>query len=96
MESRRVVGQRIAVSGALALVWGMAGAEETPAYALGEIVVTGEKPRVVDQVTTVDEITADEIRRRGARNLEEAINLVPGVYVRNGAAMCCCSSMACP
>ena len=55
------------------------------AYRLGEtIVVYGERPRLADGVATLDVVTAEEIARRGARTLEQAIALVPGVYVRNG------------
>ncbi len=64
-----------------------ASAAESPdAYRLGEtILVLGERPRIADEVATVDTVTADEIARRGARTLDEAIALLPGVYVRNGA-----------
>ena len=53
-------------------------------YALGEIVVTedGQGP---EGVGTVREITAAEIEERGARTLDEAIALLPGVVVRTGA-----------
>lgn len=40
--------------------------------------------RIVEQVGTVDEVTAEQIERVGARTLDEAIRLMPGVYVRNG------------
>jgi outer membrane receptor for ferrienterochelin and colicin len=53
-------------------------------YTLGEIVVTGEREGV-EAVTTVRKITAEEIRNKGARNLAEAIELLPGVVVRVGA-----------
>ena len=56
------------------------------AYRLGEtIVVLGERPRIADEIATIDTVTADEIARRGARTLEQALVLLPGVYVRNGA-----------
>lgn len=58
----------------------------TDAYRLGEtIVVIGERPRLADEIATLDTVTADDITRRGARTLEEAIALLPGVYVRYGA-----------
>ncbi|MGL4395247.1 MAG: DUF7507 domain-containing protein, partial [Hyphomicrobium sp.] len=41
--------------------------------------------RIVEQVASVSEITAKEIAQRGASTLDEAIDLVPGVYVRNAA-----------
>lgn len=40
--------------------------------------------RIVEQVGTVDEVTAEQIERVRARTLDQAIRLVPGVYVRNG------------
>ena len=40
--------------------------------------------RVVEQVATVSEVTAQDIERQGAKTLDEAIDLVPGLYVRNG------------
>lgn len=63
-----------------------AQAETPDKYRLGEtIVVIGERPRLADEVATLDTVTAEEIARRGARTLEEAIALLPGVYVRYGA-----------
>ena len=61
--------------------------DPTPdAYRLGEtIVVVGERPRLADEIATLDSVTADDIARRGARTLEEAIALLPGVFVRYGA-----------
>src|SRR5512139_2607798 len=57
-----------------------------PTYRFGETVtVTGERIRLVEEVATVDTVTAEDIERRGARTLEEAIALLPGVYVRYGA-----------
>ena len=40
--------------------------------------------RIVEQVGTVEEVTAEQIERVGARTLDEAIRLMPGVHVRNG------------
>ncbi len=61
------------------------GAQDWAIYEFGEIIVTGDRPRVVDQVTTVDVVTAEEISRAGARTVDEAIALLPGLYVRRGA-----------
>jgi len=47
--------------------------------------VLGERPRIADEVATIDSVTAEDIERRGARTLEQALVLVPGVYVRYGA-----------
>jgi outer membrane receptor for ferrienterochelin and colicin len=56
------------------------------AYRLGEtIVVLGQRPRIADAVASIDTITAEDIERRGARSLEQALVLLPGVYVRYGA-----------
>ena len=61
-------------------------AESTDGYRLGEtITVLGERPRVADAVATIDSVTAEDIERRGARSLEQALVLLPGVYVRYGA-----------
>ncbi len=54
-------------------------------YTLGEIVVTGERDGV-ESVGTVHEITAEDIRNQGARTLEEALTLLPGLHIRAGAA----------
>jgi len=53
-------------------------------YALGEIVVKSEKP-TVDDVTNVTEITAKDIETRGATTLNEALLMLPGVYIRTAA-----------
>jgi len=53
-------------------------------YTLGEIVVTAETEGI-ESVATVREITAKEIQARGARTLDEALELLPGVRIRTGA-----------
>lgn len=58
-------------------------AEDTN-FKLGELVVSGKQPRIVEQVGTVDIVTAEDIRISGARDLNEAIDLLPGLYVRTG------------
>jgi outer membrane cobalamin receptor len=57
---------------------------QEPEYALGEIVVTSDKPGV-DDVTNISEVTAEDIETRGATNLNEAIQMLPGVYIRTAA-----------
>ncbi|MDK2847887.1 MAG: hypothetical protein PWP34_1240 [Desulfuromonadales bacterium] len=52
-------------------------------YRLGEVVVTGEESEV-EAVGTTHRVTTEEIEQRGARTLNEAINLLPGVNVRTG------------
>jgi vitamin B12 transporter len=56
----------------------------TDIYTLGEIVVSGERPGV-ESIATVREITADDIQNKGARTLDEALELLPGVNIRTGA-----------
>jgi outer membrane cobalamin receptor len=53
-------------------------------YVLGEVVVESGKPGVED-VTNVAEVTAEDIETRGATTLNEAIEMLPGVYIRTAA-----------
>ena len=48
-------------------------------YVLGEIVVKSDKPGV-DDVTSVLEVTAEDIEIRGATTLNETIAMLHGVY----------------
>ncbi len=57
---------------------------KTDSYTLGEIVVSGEREGV-ESVATVREITDVDIQNKGARTLDEALQLLPGVYIRTGA-----------
>jgi vitamin B12 transporter len=72
------------------LIWAPAGwtAEETVSedevYRLGEVVVS-EARQGVESVATAREVTAADIQDKGARTLDEAISLLPGVVVRTGA-----------
>lgn len=50
-------------------------------YRLGEIIVSASAPEV-ETVGTVHTITAQEIRQMGARSLDEALTLVPGLSIR--------------
>lgn len=43
-----------------------------------------QSDRIVEQVSTVDEVTAEQIERSGAGTLDEAIRLMPGVSIVNG------------
>jgi outer membrane cobalamin receptor len=58
-------------------------AERPGVYTLGEIVVAG-KTAGVEATETVDTVTDSDIRARGARTLDEAIALLPGVNLRTG------------
>jgi outer membrane receptor protein involved in Fe transport len=53
-------------------------------YPLGEIVVSADEP-ASEASATVRQVTAADIEAYGARTLDEAIGLLPGVYVRLGA-----------
>ena len=58
---------------------------DASSYELGELIVTAKRPRVVKAVSTVSEITLDDIVRSGARSLDEALVQLPGLYLRDGA-----------
>jgi outer membrane cobalamin receptor len=58
-------------------------AQETD-YVLGEVVVESARPDVED-VTNVSVVTARDIEARGATTLNEAIEMIPGVYIRTAA-----------
>jgi outer membrane receptor for ferrienterochelin and colicin len=58
--------------------------EKGAAYSLGEIVVSAERSGV-EATQAVSAVTAEDIRSRGARTLDQAINLLPGVNMRVGA-----------
>jgi vitamin B12 transporter len=70
-------------------VEGSPTAAETSSLATGSSPSTARLPsgstRIVEQVTNVSEVTAREIEQAGARTLDEAVKLVPGVYVRTAA-----------
>jgi outer membrane cobalamin receptor len=57
--------------------------EPTGAYQLGEIVVYGKR-REVQATQRVAAVTSEDIRSAGARTLDQALNLLPGVNVRVG------------
>ena len=64
---------------------GAAGASNAPEPA-EEGISSGrvQSDRIVEQITTVDQVTAAQIERSGASTLDEAIRLVPGVAIVNG------------
>jgi len=55
--------------------------QNTSAYTLGEIVVSGERGGV-EAIGTVRQITADDIARRNAQTLEQVLALLPGLDIR--------------
>ena len=55
------------------------------AYALGEVVISTPQ-KGVEAIGTTHRITAADIEKGGARSLDEALDLLPGVYVRIGGS----------
>ena len=80
----RICALSMVLSGALLLPRGEAeGEERSGKYALGEVVVSG-KSEGVESTETVHTVTAEDIGNAGARTLDQAIVLLPGVNVRIG------------
>ena len=52
-------------------------------FELGEVVVTAEKESS-SEITTVTEITAEDIKARGCVSVAEALEIIPGVDVEMG------------
>jgi vitamin B12 transporter len=52
-------------------------------YTLGEVVISG-KEEGVETTETVRTVTAEDIRNKGARTLDQALALLPGVNIRVG------------
>lgn len=57
--------------------------ERPGVYTLGEVIVSGQGEGV-EASETVHTVTAEDIRSKGARTLDQAISLLPGVNVRTG------------
>lgn len=57
--------------------------EQTGVYDLGEIVISG-KTTGVEAAQSVYMVTAEEIKNKNARTLDQALNLLPGLNVRIG------------
>lgn len=76
-----LAGASLAVPGAGLAQSSDPPAEESGVYTLGQIVVSADSC-VVERAGTVREVTAEEISQRRARNLEQALNLLPGVDIR--------------
>jgi outer membrane cobalamin receptor len=62
----------------------MAADDPTDAYSLGEVVVRTDGEGVAESAGTVTTVDAAEIRMRGARTLDEALALIPGLFIRTG------------
>ena len=58
--------------------------EDAAIYTLGEVVPSAERDGV-ESVGTVREITAMDIQAKGARTVDEALELLPGLDIRTGA-----------
>ncbi|HKJ93275.1 MAG TPA: TonB-dependent receptor, partial [Longimicrobiales bacterium] len=72
--------------GAVAVVRaGGASAQDAPVFRLGELVVTAERP-VSELGGTLRVIDAREIQATGARTLDEALALLPGLNIRTAGA----------
>ncbi|MFH1034374.1 MAG: TonB-dependent receptor [Pseudomonadota bacterium] len=60
-----------------------APAKDYQVYDLGEVVVSGDKP-AVRQITTTNEVTAEDIADTHSLTVPEALSYVPGVSVTSG------------
>ncbi|GAB6143971.1 TonB-dependent receptor plug domain-containing protein [Desulfocicer niacini] len=58
---------------------------QTPFYQLGEVVVT-DQTTSSESVATLYTVTALDIEQKGIRTLDEALKLIPGIYIRYGAS----------
>jgi len=58
--------------------------QSTDLFSMGQVVVC-ENGTGVEALGTITTIDAETIHNRGARTLDEALQLIPGLYVRGGA-----------
>lgn len=85
---KRVVGIGLGLAmvlGGQSVVRGDETAEQDGAYRLGEIIVSAEAESIVESAGTTYRVTAEQIKDQHARTLDEALQLVPGVVIREGA-----------
>jgi outer membrane cobalamin receptor len=84
-DNMRLGTQCVVVAAALALGHNIVVAQQDqpPIYRLGEIVVSSQQP-MSERATAVRIVTAEQIAAAGARTLDEALALVPGLDVRTG------------
>lgn len=66
-------------------VWGAETASTEGRFQLGEIIVSADSDSGVESIGTLHRVTAKEIQDQGARTLDEALELIPGITVREGA-----------
>lgn len=79
----RWAGLRVALA-CFALAPSVRSQQPTP-YPLGEVIISALRP-VSEAAATVRTVTADDIRAYGARTLDEALALLPGIDIRTGGA----------
>jgi outer membrane cobalamin receptor len=82
-RSRPRIGESIAAL-LCALSVSVAGAQQPEPYPLGEVIVSAVRP-VSEAAAAVRTVTTADIHAYGARTLDEALALLPGVEVRTGA-----------
>ena len=58
-------------------------AADEEVFSLGEVIVTSEQ-QVVNLATTVTEVSAEDIKQRGAQTVADALKMLPGVVVQKG------------
>ena len=56
-------------------------AEALQVFEIGEVVVTGRRRSNLEQAATTTVVTSEEIRARGQRSLDEAVELIPGLQL---------------
>ncbi len=62
-----------------------AGNTYSGTYTLEEVVVSTEREnKNVEAVSTVREVTSQDIEVRDAKTLDEAVKMLPGIHVRTG------------
>lgn len=61
--------------------WSAEADESAATFTLGEVIVTGEQ-QTVNLATTVTEVTATDLKLRGAKNVSDALKLLPGINIQ--------------
>ena len=86
MTKTRIWWSAWVLTGCLLAAWPALAKEDVAAdevFTLGEVIVSGEE-QVVNLATTVTEVTAEDIKQRGAQTVAEALEQLPGVDVQKG------------
>lgn len=63
--------------------WSATSVNDEAVFTLGEVIVTAEQ-QSVNLATTVTEVSAQDLQDRGAENVAEALQFMPGVDVQTG------------